>query len=481
MALLSVLQKAQQWLRKTPERALDQAYEAAQMITAIEQEYFGGNPIAATYGNYGQSAQTYFQGELKKYLNLIDLRMTEFRASSTVLRVSDPRLMEIRVTDSPEAGYTVNQIDQAALFFRKLQAIDALLARYRPAPSPPATVVMVKETAATLPPTNRQPSAIAEGTAKGTANGVLPPSPLPPNSRPNPLGAWLNPPSPLAPRANGATPPPPDSRSVGLSDRANVLPRSILRTVDRIRQDLDPQAEEQVVREFRASRDKTTIAIRFLLLLIIVPLLTQQFTKSFIVGPLVDNFRHTTNAGIFLNLEMEEEALHELQQFEERLRFEVLIGKVPPMPELEIETTVQDKAREIEETYRVRSGDAVKNVFADLLAMGAFIALLTRCQREITALKLFIDEIIYGLSDSAKAFVIILFTDIFVGFHSPHGWEVLLEGLSRHLGFAANREFIFLFIATFPVILDTVFKYWIFRYLNRISPSAVATYKNMNE
>ena len=102
-------------------------------------------------------------------------------------------------------------------------------------------------------------------------------------------------------------------------------------------------------------------------------------------------------------------------------------------------------------------------------------------KREVSTLKGFMDEIIYGLSDSAKAFIIILFTDMFVGFHSPHGWEVLLEGLSRHLGFAANREFIFLFIATFPVILDTVFKYWIFRYLNRISPSAVATYKNMNE
>jgi len=96
-------------------------------------------------------------------------------------------------------------------------------------------------------------------------------------------------------------------------------------------------------------------------------------------------------------------------------------------------------------------------------------------------LKSFIDETVYGLSDSAKAFIIILFTDMFVGFHSPHGWEVLLEGLAKHLGLPANRNFIFLFIATFPVILDTIFKYWIFRYLNRISPSAVATYKNMNE
>lgn len=102
-------------------------------------------------------------------------------------------------------------------------------------------------------------------------------------------------------------------------------------------------------------------------------------------------------------------------------------------------------------------------------------------QRGLNDFKAFLGNVIYDLSDSAKAFIIILLTDIFVGFHSPHGWEVLLEGVASHFGIAANHNFIFLFIATFPVILDTMFKYWIFRYLNQISPSAVATLKNMNE
>ncbi len=45
-----------------------------------------------------------------------------------------------------------------------------------------------------------------------------------------------------------------------------------------------------------------------------------------------------------------------------------------------------------------------------------------------------------------------------------------------HLGFARNKHIISCFVSTFPVILDTVFKYWIFRHLNRISPSIVANY-----
>ncbi|MBD0334442.1 MAG: proton extrusion protein PcxA [Cyanobacteria bacterium Co-bin13] len=459
MQIPGFFRQGQQWLIKTPERALDQAYEAAQMIDALEKEYFSGNPISAKYGNYGESAQAYFQGELKKYLNLIRFRLVEFRASSSILRVSGPKITEIQVPTPNQDNLAIDLIDKPAVFFRKLRFIDDVLARYEALEAPAAerTITLSEaESRAPLQPVNSSSSLQA---ANGRNGRLAPPKAAP-------AAADLEESS---------------NRADALSDRANVLPRSILRTVDRIRQDLDPKAEQQVVKNFRSSKVKTTTAVKFVLLLIIVPLLTQQFTKNFVVGPIVDTVRDRTHAEVFLNLEMEEEALHELQQFEERLRFEVLIGKAAPMPEREIEATVREKATEIEEDYRHRSADAVKNLFADIAAAGAFALLLISRKQEVSTLKGFMDEIIYGLSDSAKAFIIILFTDMFVGFHSPHGWEVLLEGLSRHLGFAANREFIFLFIATFPVILDTVFKYWIFRYLNRISPSAVATYRNMNE
>jgi hypothetical protein len=275
---------------------------------------------------------------------------------------------------------------------------------------------------------------------------------------------------------------PPKRDLKSITDKTGVLPRSILETVDRIKRELDPQAEQEVMQNFRASRSKTIISIRLILLLIIIPLLTQQISKNFVVGPLVDRFREQTEeVSPFLNDELEEEALNELQRFEQRLRFEILIGKAPPIGDEEIVEQVRRKASEIEEQYRRLGSDAIKNVFSDILALLAFAVVIATSKREIAVLKSFMDQLIYGLSDSAKAFIIILFTDIFVGFHSPHGWEVLLEGVSRHLGLPANRDFIFLFIATFPVILDTIFKYWIFRYLNRVSPSAVATYRNMNE
>jgi CemA family len=209
--------------------------------------------------------------------------------------------------------------------------------------------------------------------------------------------------------------------------------------------------------------------------------LTHQLAKALFVGPLVEKFRGSETVQIFLNAEMEEEALVELERFEKRIKFETLISKAPPLSSESIETQIEKKASEIAEEFRKESANAIKNVFSDIFSVGAFIWLLLVSKPSIAIIKEFFDNIFYGLSDSAKAFIIILFTDIFVGFHSPHGWEVLLEGISRHWGLPTNRGFIFLFIATFPVILDTIFKYWIFRYLNRISPSAVATYHNMNE
>ena len=47
--------------------------------------------------------------------------------------------------------------------------------------------------------------------------------------------------------------------------------------------------------------------------------------------------------------------------------------------------------------------------------------MLSITKRQISILKSFLNQLIYGLSDTAKAFLIILVTDLFVGFHSPHG------------------------------------------------------------
>ena len=451
------LYSAYHWYQKTPERALNEAYHAALAIQAIERKHFNGKKISAEFGNYGESTLSYFNLELKKYLKIIRMRRVEFNFSRYFFDLPDQYGVNSHHVGLAEP---LNHNDRGldlpgkwSHFLDMLGFIDEVTSKYT------KDHQMLSISTTIVPVRIGENSILNVGkNHQITENNVLD------NSSKNVV-----------------------HRIDTSADEVNLLPRSLLKTINRIGRELDPESEKEMIKNFRNSKVKTIVAIRFILLyLILIPLLTQQVTKNFIVGPIVDlnipqQISQTEIAQIFINGDLEKEAFEELQRFEERLQFKQLVGLISPLSTKEREEKLQFKAVEIAKEYRNDSANAVKNVFADLVACGVFVGILLTNRRQIEILKSFMDELIYGLSDSAKAFVIILFTDMFVGFHSPHGWEVILENVSKHLGVPENRDFIFLFIATFPVILDAVFKYWIFRYLNRSSPSAVATYKNMNE
>ncbi|HEY9605374.1 MAG TPA: proton extrusion protein PcxA [Allocoleopsis sp.] len=458
MNLNSLFRTANRWFSDTPERALDQAYRAALMIKAIEDEHFNGKKISANSGEHSDSVVSYFEADLRKYLTIIRTRLAEFKITRSVLGDSDARRINnarVETPGNPAQYYPVAVSEKQSIIIEKLNFIDEVLLRYSEKEKIPRALV---------PLSQRRESQIIES----DINDVIVN-----NSKSQPKSLQREPIT-----QNGVIT---DVETV--SDKTGVLPRSILRTFNRIQKELDPKAEEEVVRNFRNSKLKTIISLKFILTLIIVPILTHQIAKTFVVGPLVDRYYSPNKESerIFLNADMEEEAFVELKKFEEELRFTTLLGLAPKISPEDMEERVKEKAIEISKDYLGRSANAIKNVFSDILSLVAFGLVIFTSRQDIVILKSFMDDIVYGLSDSAKAFIIILFTDMFVGFHSPHGWEVILEGVSRHLGLPENRSFIFLFIATFPVILDSVIKYWIFRYLNRVSPSAVATYRNMNE
>lgn len=452
MKIPSLFKKAKRWFFNTPDRALDRAYRAALTIQAIEDEYFNGNKVCSEANEYSDAVFSYCKTEVRKNLNLLKRSLSEFKATRSVLGSSET---ENYTTDE---AYDTEVRERSGIIIEKLNFIDEVLRKYEPPkPSKDKLAVSLVE--------------IPKNSSTNSQRQVVK------SNSPNPRTPTL---FDFSEKTKN-----PKEKVETISDKAGVLPRSLLNTFSRIQQEIDPQSknsEQEVLNKFRQSRNRTAISIRFLLILIIVPLLVHQLTKNFFITPLVERslFKDNTQL-VFLNEDMQEEALEELNAFEESLHFKALLGMAPSLSPEEVEEEVKEKAEELAEGYRHRGAAAIANIFADVCSLIAFTGVILSSRREIAMLKSFIDEIIYGLSDSAKSFLIILFTDMFVGFHSPHGWEVILEGISRHFGLPESRDFNFLFIATFPVILDTVLKYWIFRYLNRISPSAVATYKTMNE
>ncbi len=466
-SLAGYVQRAERWYLTTPDRALDRAYDVALMIQSIENEHFGNQKILLQNGNnLGQASFSYFETELNRHLKELRLRLMEFRGSRSTVTFTNPR-HDRRLDSRQDDPHKLRSADDRILVqLEKLKFIDQILDRYQS-----DRELFLSQAMITVP---------AKGFTVGST--VAPVS----KSRSTIEGNRDREFEAAAHQSSSAP-----GKIETITDSAGILPRSILSTINRLRRDLDPDGAQDAVQDFQARRMRSKIAVRFILTLIAVPILVQLSVRNFVLtdrllpGQLIQKqFAIVNPAKIFLNGEMTENALKSLAQYEERLKFENIlkeaIGQEVLSPEIR-EEKVRDKVNLLARDFSQRSASAIKNWIADLASIVAFSFILVNGQREMKVVTGFLDELTYGLSDSAKAFIIILFTDIFVGFHSPHGWEVLLEGVADHLGIAPNRSYTSLFIATFPVILDTIFKYWIFRHLNRISPSAVATYKEMNE
>ena len=322
-------------------------------------------------------------------------------------------------------------------------------------------------------------------------------------------------------------------------EQTGLIPRSIIRTFDRFRKQLFPETEKLIIQEFRISRYQFLVSIKCLANLIFVPLIVNYLLKNFLLIPVTENLWNTQQPEIFLNSYQQDRAFHELKKFQEKLYFDYLSNNVEISTESKLENSVsnkygdisykfnetsyqkkilqerapakrstdylsifnidnkliknktnlkefiqqelQNKTLELAIYYNHQSILALTNLVGDFITFIVISLLLVYNKPQIIILKSFLTESIYSLNDTKKSFLLILGTDLLVGFHSPRGWEICLELVLRHFGFPENKDFVFLFVASFPVLLDTVFKYWIFRYLNKISPYTVATYHSMIE
>lgn len=252
------LQFIYRWLTGTPERALVEAYRAAQTIRNLEVEHFAGKKISSATGNYSETAMSYWQVQLEKNLIIIKLRLTEFQIGNSVLNTSN------------------------ASFLEKLQFIDEILDQYtyrqeKPTQASDRNIVLKPQNSLEVSNVIENPITSSQGT---------------------------------------------EMRVESAFNKSGLLPRTIGRTFSRIQEDFSPEAEAKFVRNFRISQNRTRMAVRFLLLLVIIPMLTQHFSKP-LIEPIIARVRGETPNQIFLNSEMEEEAFKELKNFEKSFNFNI--------------------------------------------------------------------------------------------------------------------------------------------------------------
>jgi hypothetical protein len=267
-----------------------------------------------------------------------------------------------------------------------------------------------------------------------------------------------------------------------------LIPRSISRTVYRFFLQSWPsrqqQAREILLDEFRRSRSQAIVSIQCLVSLIFIPYFSTWLLKSFCVQPLVQNIWTQQEHPLFLNPYQKHRAYLQLQEYQNQRFFDHLLDSSAPTTGLAYQTW-QNEAKRDMEVVVIKATDftvlAITNAVGDLCGFGIFLSLCSVLKRQRLILQSFVAESLYSLSDTTKSFLLILVTDGIVGFHSSIGWQCLVEVLLERFGFAPQNDLMLLFVSTCPVLLNTMFKYWVFRYLNKISPSTVVIYHNMIE
>ncbi|GMN53533.1 hypothetical protein TIFTF001_022681 [Ficus carica] len=116
---------------------------------------------------------------------------------------------------------------------------------------------------------------------------------------------------------------------------------------------------------------------------------------------------------------------------------------------------------ELRDEWRLRNRSAFANIWSDMVFGISLFLLLYFNQTKVALLKFTGYKIINNVSDTGKAFLIILITDIFLGYHSESGWQTLIEVLVEHYGIEFDQATITIFICLVPVIVDACVKLWV--------------------
>nr|UUF92398.1 envelope membrane protein [Allium wallichii var. platyphyllum] len=190
---------------------------------------------------------------------------------------------------------------------------------------------------------------------------------------------------------------------------------------------------------------------------------------------------NTRQSEHFLNDIQEKNVLEKFLELEELFLLDEMIKEYPETHIKKLRIGIHKETIQLVKTHNEYNLHIILHLSTNIICFTILSGYFILGNEELVILNSWIQEFFYNLSDTIKAFSILLVTDLWIGFHSTHGWELMIGSIYNDFGLAHNEPIISGLVSTFPVILDTIVKYWIFRFLNRVSPSLVVIYHSMNE
>nr|CUR05540.1 cemA [Acacia ramulosa var. ramulosa] len=228
------------------------------------------------------------------------------------------------------------------------------------------------------------------------------------------------------------------------------------------------------------AKKKAFIPLLYLTSIVFLPWwISFSFNKN--MESWVTNWSNTRQSEILLNDIQEKSILKEFIELEELLLLDEMIKEYPETRLQNLRIGIYKETIQLIKTHNEDLMNTILHFSTNIICFVILSGYSILGNQELIILNSWVQEFLYNLSDTIKAFSILLLTDLCIGFHSTHGWELMIGSVYKDFGFAHNDQIISGLVSTFPVILDTILKYWIFRYLNRVSPSLVVIYHSMND
>ncbi|KAF9616767.1 hypothetical protein IFM89_032320 [Coptis chinensis] len=235
--------------------------------------------------------------------------------------------------------------------------------------------------------------------------------------------------------------------------------------VEEIRALVLGKKEGEFTYEERVFNYASSNSAKFLALLVIIPWTLDFVVHDYVLMPFLDRYVKTVPlAAEFFDVRRNQklEMVNTIKVERARFRFEAEIGKSPPLSDEEVWLELRHKALELRDEWRLENRRAFANILSDMVFGITVFILLYFNQTKVALLKFTGYKIINNVSDTGKAFLIILITDIFLGYHSESGWQTLVELIVEHYGLEVDQAAMTIFVCTVPVVMDACVKLWVF-------------------
>nr|YP_009426087.1 chloroplast envelope membrane protein [Diplaziopsis cavaleriana]ASU94751.1 chloroplast envelope membrane protein [Diplaziopsis cavaleriana] len=260
----------------------------------------------------------------------------------------------------------------------------------------------------------------------------------------------------------------------------SLVPRSVTRTLSRFGAELANKSGVLVHNDFDLAKNQALVSLQYVGCFPLLPLTIPISFKNWFLESWIRGWWNITQTQVFINPFQEEEALKQLREVEALLWLDDATEHLADTRLQNSDANAYDETTQLTTMYNELNIQLLLQLVTNLISVAILASLFITGRKRLAASNSWIQESFYSLNDTMKAFSILSLTDLCVGFHSPHGWEIVIGSFFEHFGLIPNKYVISRLVSTFPVILDTVSKYWIFRHLNRTSPSIVATYHTMS-